>query len=506
MKKIKEKEVKISQDNIWEAIKNDQVYFLDGLITNKIANLNDLNQEGQHVIHFAARNGNIAAIEKLVELGADINAKDNHEMVALHLATEYNRISAIEKLVELGADVNAKAKDGSTPLHLATEYNRISAIEKLVGLGADINSVDMQGIRPLEIAAINKHLRCFKLLLEHEASLSSIYNKGMNLKMSMKKILEEAVKSSFPKVLEFILENYSEDITTISYTICATSEQKLLNSFIKKGFDHNKFIIKSDSKIIQAVINIYGVYPPIEHPQFRYGELVIRTLDPEVSNESYMIDNVLDKKKTCKLDIKDGLIYHADGVFTTDFILKDNPILKNTYIWVLDHHGQLFAAPEYAQSICGKILNHHSFFSKKDGFGKPIACGGQFEVRDGKIIRIDANSGHYKPSKDQLILAIQFFNKSGVISDKVTIEYPDGSPWINKCDAVMEFLNLQDVLSINPEYILSKYPLLEGYITLKAIAADESNINIDSIYAYSSDDTEVKLSGDKESVDIQDTV
>jgi len=41
------------------------------------------------------------------------------------------------------------------------------------------------------------------------------------------------------------------------------------------------------------------------------------------------------------------------------------------------------------------------FFNKKDGFGKPIACGGYVEIKEGKITKIDNCSGHYRPSKDQ---------------------------------------------------------------------------------------------------------
>jgi hypothetical protein len=125
------------------------------------------------------------------------------------------------------------------------------------------------------------------------------------------------------------------------------------------------------------------------------------------------------------------------------------------------------------------IGNQHSFFRKKDGFGKPIACGGHFEVENGKIIKIDASSGHYKPTKDQLILAIKFLHKQGVVADQIDIEYFD-----IESNALIS-LKLEEVLNTESKIILDKYEELEGY-------ALSTNAHVDDhINAISNTDTQL---------------
>jgi len=61
--------------------------------------------------------------------------------------------------------------------------------------------------------------------------------------------------------------------------------------------NHNSKAIKhSNSKLIQAVVNKHVEYPTQEHPQFQYGEFIIRALHPQYGSEGDSLDNTNDKK------------------------------------------------------------------------------------------------------------------------------------------------------------------------------------------------------------------
>jgi ankyrin repeat protein len=92
---------------------------------------------------WAAKSDRVDAIERLVELGADVDA-DPYRGTPLTWAAANGRVAAIRRLVELGADVDGRGTFGGpdhgrgvTALHLAGQSGRVEAVETLLALGAD---------------------------------------------------------------------------------------------------------------------------------------------------------------------------------------------------------------------------------------------------------------------------------------------------------------------------------------------------------------------------------
>jgi ankyrin repeat protein len=92
---------------------------------------------------WAAKSDRVTAIERLFELGADLDA-DPYRGTPLTWAACNGRVAAIRRLVELGADVNGRGTfggpdhgQGVTALHLAAQSGRAEAVETLLEFGAD---------------------------------------------------------------------------------------------------------------------------------------------------------------------------------------------------------------------------------------------------------------------------------------------------------------------------------------------------------------------------------
>lgn len=66
--------------------------------------------------------GDIETVKKLIEFGADVNAKSNGMTPAMY-AAKYNRADILELLVKHGAELKKKSEKGLTALDYAKQSN-----------------------------------------------------------------------------------------------------------------------------------------------------------------------------------------------------------------------------------------------------------------------------------------------------------------------------------------------------------------------------------------------
>ena len=78
----------------------------------------------------AISKGDIEAIEKLIEYGADVNEKSNG-MTPLMFAARYNKVEIMKFLVSKGAKINEKDSKGFTALRYAEQSNAFEAVQFL---------------------------------------------------------------------------------------------------------------------------------------------------------------------------------------------------------------------------------------------------------------------------------------------------------------------------------------------------------------------------------------
>jgi hypothetical protein len=112
-------------------------------------------------LHGLVAKGDFEAARKLIEQGADIEAKDPGTGASvLHYAVMRGNPDILQYLLSKGVDVNSRTKNGTTPLHTAVLYNRYEVAEMLLNKGADVDAKSGSGATPLAIAtaARNKSL------------------------------------------------------------------------------------------------------------------------------------------------------------------------------------------------------------------------------------------------------------------------------------------------------------------------------------------------------------
>ena len=77
--------------------------------------VNSIGGFGNSPLKIAAVRGDVAAIEALVQAGADLNALNEHGCTALHHAVAQGHYSAASRLIELGALLNIRDQFGHLP-------------------------------------------------------------------------------------------------------------------------------------------------------------------------------------------------------------------------------------------------------------------------------------------------------------------------------------------------------------------------------------------------------
>ncbi|MFO0913268.1 MAG: ankyrin repeat domain-containing protein [Pirellulales bacterium] len=107
-------------------------------------------------LHRFARMGDVSALRRAIQDGADINELDEFGTTPLKYAIAEKKAEAALMLVEMGADITSQGKDGSTALHSAIEHKLPKVLEALVRKCPEAVSIaDKHGNQPLWTAAFN---------------------------------------------------------------------------------------------------------------------------------------------------------------------------------------------------------------------------------------------------------------------------------------------------------------------------------------------------------------
>jgi ankyrin repeat protein len=132
-----------------------------------------LSAAGTSEVADAVMRGDKAAVEKLVEQHADVNAPQADGATALHWAVFQSDKALVDLLLGAGANPKAANHDGSTPLWLACINGDAPVIAALLKAGADANEHLPLGRSPLMVASRTGNVDAMKMLLDHGADVNA---------------------------------------------------------------------------------------------------------------------------------------------------------------------------------------------------------------------------------------------------------------------------------------------------------------------------------------------
>jgi hypothetical protein len=132
-------------------------------------------QLGRTELWWAARDGQLAAVERLLAQVENPNAQDIDGEGPLHAAARGGHVTVVEVLLASGADPGAKAVHGGTPLHAAIDQSQAGAALALLRKGADVNARDAFGRTPLHQAVSQGNRELAAILLDHGADSAVLY-------------------------------------------------------------------------------------------------------------------------------------------------------------------------------------------------------------------------------------------------------------------------------------------------------------------------------------------
>lgn len=158
----------------------------------------------------AVKTGNLIRLKEIINLGVNINNKDQNGNTILFLASLYGQKEVVELLINIGANVNERDNNGRTPLMYAAYNGHTSVIELLLQSGADVYQTDNWGTRTaIYVAFFNGHREVLDLFedwgFEHFINDSVVINRLSNL--TLEKKFDLRVQDIFKRFLKWVGDN-----------------------------------------------------------------------------------------------------------------------------------------------------------------------------------------------------------------------------------------------------------------------------------------------------------
>ncbi|XP_055543762.1 uncharacterized protein LOC129729275 [Wyeomyia smithii] len=145
-------------------------------------NINATNSEGWTALHYAAEQGKVETIKKLLTTGANVDATTKNGDTPLIVAVKSRCSDAllIDALLEQTNNIDAANSEGWTALHYAADQGKVETIKKLLTTGANVDATTKNGDTPLIVAAkaLYSDALLIDALLERDKNINATNSEG----------------------------------------------------------------------------------------------------------------------------------------------------------------------------------------------------------------------------------------------------------------------------------------------------------------------------------------
>ncbi|KAF2893160.1 hypothetical protein ILUMI_13011 [Ignelater luminosus] len=150
----------------------------DLALRRNITLLNDTNDGGNTPLHYAILKGKLQIIDLLLSKGASVNTRNYKSETSLHYGAKYGNLEIVDKLIYYKADINAINKKGNTPLHIAILKQKFDIVYSLLSKGADANLKNLNNSTPLHCCANKGDNKLLSTLMSLKVDINAQNIKG----------------------------------------------------------------------------------------------------------------------------------------------------------------------------------------------------------------------------------------------------------------------------------------------------------------------------------------
>jgi uncharacterized protein len=155
--------------NIFEASATGQTARVNELLGQDKGLLHGYSPDGFCPLGLAIFFANQETAETLLRAGADVNqvAKNAMKVAPIHSAAASKQLKIARRLLELGANPNARQESGFTALHEVAANGHMEFAKLLLAHGADVNAKTDSGKTPVAFAIAAGQTEMANLLRQH---------------------------------------------------------------------------------------------------------------------------------------------------------------------------------------------------------------------------------------------------------------------------------------------------------------------------------------------------
>jgi len=121
----------------------------------------------------ASRNDRLDVVQRLVDLGAKIEAKCNQGLTALNWASLGGNEQIARFMLDRHADIETRTKHGCTPLMSASQGGHVPMLKLLLDRGSKIEAKKNNHDTSLAMACFNLHVPAARYLLDKHANIET---------------------------------------------------------------------------------------------------------------------------------------------------------------------------------------------------------------------------------------------------------------------------------------------------------------------------------------------